>query len=320
MHSWIRGSKQNTQDKGRGRVEKGKNMETRKVKDSDIGVKHSRFKVLWRMFYRNKAAVVGLVFLLFLIVIAVFADSFWDYENDVIRMNSANRLLSPSLEHPFGTDANGRDMLIRIAYGTRYSLIIGVVSVLFGLLIGLPIGASAGYIGGKYDNIIMRFLDSFDVVPNILMAMTIVYALGANLFNLTIALSVSSVPILARITRASVMTVRFNDYIEAARAISGSNTYIIFRHVLPNCFSPILVQCTLRIGITIVAAASMSFIGLGVPAPTPEWGALLNASRRVFVQAPWLSIYPGLAIMATVMAINLVGDGLRDALDPKLKR
>ena len=296
------------------------NIKSSKMEASDIGVKQNRFKIIWQMFCRNRAAVIGLVFMLFLVMIAVFADYIWDYDTDVAKMVPADRLLPPSLEHPFGTDSNGRSMLARIGYGTQYSLIIGVVSVLFGLLLGLPVGASAGYIGGRYDDIIMRFLDSFDVVPNILMAITIVYALGASMLNLTIALSVSSVPILARITRASVMTVRFNDYIESARAISGSGIYIIFRHVLPNCFSPILVQCTLRIGITIVAAASMSFIGLGVPAPTPEWGALLNASRRVFVQAPWLSIYPGLAIMAAVMAINLIGDGLRDALDPKLKR
>ena len=287
---------------------------------SNNDVKQSQFKIVWQQYCKNKGAVVGLIIVVLLILVALLSDVIWDYDTDVIGMNVQNRLVSPNLEHPFGTDNFGRDMLARVGYGTRYSLIIGVSAVVFGLLIGLPVGASAGYIGGRYDDIIMRFLDSFDIIPNILLAVTIVAALGANIFNLTLALAVSSIPILARITRASVMTVRFNDYIESARAISGSNLYIIFKHVLPNCFSPILVQCTLRIGVTIVSASGLSFIGLGVPLPTPEWGALLSASRAFIIQAPYLSIIPGVAIMITVMAINLVGDGLRDALDPKLKR
>jgi len=287
---------------------------------SSIGTKQSRIKETWRQYRRNKGAVVGLIVITFIVLIAIFAGVIWDYSTDVSGMDPVNRLISPSLEHPFGTDNFGRDMLARVGYGARYSLVIGVAATLFGLLVGLPIGALAGYIGGKFDDIIMRFLDSFDIIPNILLAVTIVAALGTNILNLTIALAVTSVPILARITRASVMTVRFNEYIESARAIGGSNVYIIFRHVLPNCFSPILVQCTLRIGVTIITASSLSFIGLGVPIPTPEWGALLSASRAFIIQAPYLTIIPGLAIMVTVMAINLVGDGLRDALDPKLKR
>jgi len=286
----------------------------------DLDVKHSRFKEIWAQFRRNKGAVVGLVVVVLIVFVGLFSGVLWDYQTEVIAMNPQDRLISPGLEHPFGTDNFGRDMLARVGYGTRYSLIIGVSAVLLGLLIGLPIGASAGYIGGRYDDIIMRFLDSFDIIPNILLSITIVSALGASILNLTIALAVSSIPILARITRASVMTVRFNEYIESARAISGSSLYIIFKHVLPNCFSPILVQCTLRIGVTIISASSLSFIGLGVPIPTPEWGALLSASRAFIVEAPYLTIIPGIAIMITVMAINLVGDGLRDALDPKLKR
>ena len=310
MRFWIQESKPNMPNK----------VQEVKLMEDNYNVKHSRFKEVWRQYRKNKGAVVGLCIVVFLIIIALTSDLIWDYQTDVIGMNVENRLLPPSLEHPFGTDNFGRDMLARVGYGTRYSLIIGVSAVLFGLLIGLPVGASAGYIGGRYDDIIMRFLDSFDIIPNILMSITIVFALGATLFNLTIALAVSSVPILARITRASVMTVRFNEYIESAQAISGSSMYIIFKHVLPNCFSPILVQVTLRIGVTIIAASSLSFIGLGVPLPTPEWGALLSASRAFIVQAPHLSVIPGLALMVTVMSINLVGDGLRDALDPKLKR
>lgn len=286
----------------------------------DIVVKQSRLKEIWRQFSKNKGAMMGLFVLLFIILIALFSGIIWNYETDVIGMNVQNRLQPPSLAHLFGTDNYGRDMLARVGYGARYSLIIGITSVLFGLLVGLPIGASAGYIGGRYDTIVMRILDSFGIIPSILLTVTIVSALGTSMLNLTIALAVGTIPILARITRASVMTVRFNEYIESARAVNGSSMYIIFKHILPNCFSPILVQCTLRVGTTMISASSLSYIGLGVPLPTPEWGALLSVSKNYIMDAPYLCIFPGLAIMITVMSINLIGDGLRDALDPKLRR
>lgn len=296
------------------------NKTEEKSKESNISVKESRAKEIWRQYRKNKGAMVGLVVIIFVILIAFTADFIWDYDTHIIGMNVQERLLGPSLKHPFGTDNYGRDMLARVAYGTRYSLIIGVTAVLFSLLIGLPIGASAGYIGGRYDTIVMRILDAFGIIPSILLTITLVSALGTSMLNLTIALAIGSIPIMARITRASVMTVCYNEYIESARAISGSSLYIIFKHVLPNCFSPILVQCTLRIGATIISASSLSYIGLGVPLPTPEWGALLSASKDFIRQAPYLCLFPGLAIMVTVMAINLIGDGLRDALDPKLKQ
>lgn len=286
----------------------------------NIDVKQNRFREIWYQFKKNKGAMIGLLILTAIILIAVFSGVIWDYETDVIGMNVQNRLQSPSLAHPFGTDNYGRDMLARVGYGAKYSLIIGVTSVVFGLLIGLPIGASAGYIGGRYDTIVMRILDAFGIIPSILLTITIVSALGTSMFNLTIALAVGTIPILARITRASVMTVRFNEYIESARAVNGSSMYIIFKHILPNCFSPILVQCTLRVGTTMISASSLSYIGLGVPLPTPEWGALLSVSKNFIMDAPYLCIFPGLAIMVTVMSVNLIGDGLRDALDPKLKR
>lgn len=291
-----------------------------KNNEAYISIKQNRAKQVWRQYRRNKGAMVGLVVLIFIILIAIFADFIWDYDTHIIGMNVRDRLLSPSWKHPFGTDNYGRDMLARVAYGTRYSLIIGVTAVTFSLLVGLPIGASAGYLGGRYDTIIMRILDAFSIIPSILLTITLVSALGTSMFNLTIALAIGSIPIIARITRASVMTVCYNEYIESARAISGSSIYIIFKHVLPNCFSPILVQCTLRIGATIISASSLSYIGLGVPLPTPEWGALLSASKDFIRQAPYLCLFPGLAIMITVISINLMGDGLRDALDPKLKQ
>lgn len=283
-------------------------------------VKENRVLEVWRQFRRNKGAMIGLVLLVLLVLVAIFADVIWDYENDIIQMQIGNRLAAPSWEHPFGTDNYGRDMLARIGYGTRYSLLIGFVSVLIGTVIGVPIGAISGYVGDKVDNVIMRIVDTFTIIPSLLMTIILVSVLGTNLFNLMIALSISTIPVMTRITRASVMVARNNDYIESARAIGAPTAVILLKHVLPNCFSPILVQATLRVGSSIISAAGLSYIGLGVPLPTPEWGALLSASKSFIIKAQHMCLFPGLAIMITVMVINLVGDGLRSALDPKLKR
>lgn len=299
-----------------------KKQQERKTKTpvKGSGVKQNRFVEVCRQFSHNKGAMVGLAITICLILISLFADVIWDYNTDVIGMNISERMLSPSLEHPFGTDNYGRDMFNRVGYGARYSLVIGFVSVVFGLLLGLPIGASAGYIGGRYDTFVMRVVDAFSIVPSILLTILLVTVLGTSMVNLMIALAIGTVPIFARITRAAVLTVRHNEYIESAKAIGASNLFILVKHVLPNCFSPILVQATLRMGTAIISAAGLSYVGLGVALPTPEWGALLSASKQFIIQAPYLCFFPGLAIMVTVMAINLVGDGLRDALDPKLKR
>ena len=262
----------------------------------------------------------GLVVLILLILIAVFADVIWDYDTDITAMQVGDRLLKPCLAHPFGTDNYGRDMLARIGYGTRYSLAIGFASVFMGTIVGVPLGALAGYMGGKFDTILMRIVDTFTIIPSLLMTIILVSVLGTNLFNLMLALSISTIPVMTRITRASVMVTRNNDYIESARAIGAPTHIILLKHVLPNCFSPILVQATLRVGTSIISAAGLSYIGLGVPLPTPEWGALLSASKSFIINAQHMCLFPGLAIMITVMVINLVGDGLRDALDPKLKR
>lgn len=295
-------------------------MKKKKQNMENVSVKQNRLLAIWKQFRKNKGAMIGLIITLTIIFIAIFSDVIWDYEKDVITMNVSERFIKPCLEHPFGTDEYGRDMLARVGYGAKYSLMIGASAVLFGMIIGIPIGASAGYVGGRYDAIIMRIIDAFGVIPSILLSITIVAAFGTSMLNLAIALSVGTIPILARVTRAAVMTVRFNEYIESAQAIGASPLYIIFKHVLPNCFSSILVSCTLQMGAKIIGASSLSYIGLGVALPTPEWGALLSSAKGNILTAPYLCFFPGLAIMITVMAINLVGDGLRDALDPKMKR
>jgi peptide/nickel transport system permease protein len=211
-------------------------------------------------------------------------------------------------------------MLARIGYGTRYSVFLGMLAVFIGAVIAIPLGAIAGYAGGKADSIIMRCIDTFATIPTMMLAILVVTVLGNSLFVLAVALSIGSIPGLARITRSSVMMVRNNEYIEAARAIGAPTSTIIIKHIMPNCFSPILVNITLRVGITITATAGLSYVGLGVPLPLPEWGALLTSSKSYLLDAPHMLIYPGVALIITVMMINLVGDGVRSALDPKLKR
>lgn len=284
------------------------------------GVKQNRLKEFWKQYRRNKGAVIGLIVLILILLVAIFADVLWDYETQVIGMNAKERLIKPCWEHPLGTDNYGRDMLARIGYGTRYSVFLGMLAVFIGAVIAIPLGAIAGYAGGKADSIIMRCIDTFATIPTMMLAILVVTVLGNSLFVLAVALSIGSIPGLARITRSSVMMVRNNEYIEAARAIGAPTSTIIIKHIMPNCFSPILVNITLRVGITITATAGLSYVGLGVPLPLPEWGALLTSSKSYLLDAPHMLIYPGVALIITVMMINLVGDGVRTALDPKLKR
>lgn len=281
--------------------------------------KNSQFKDMVRRLFKNKAAVAGLVFLIFLILMAIFADALFDYNTQCINQNIPERLQWPSAQHWFGTDEYGRDLLIRIVFGSRISLSIGFIAVLFGLIVGGVLGAVAGFFGGKIDNIIMRLCDVFLAVPMMLMAIVIVAALGASIVNLVIALSISSVPTFARIVRSAVLTVRDMDYVEAARAIGVKTPRILARYILPNCMGPIIVQTTLRVAATISNTAALSFLGLGVKAPQPEWGALLSSGREFIRDSGYLACIPGICIMLTILALNLLGDGLRDALDPRLK-
>lgn len=281
--------------------------------------KNNQAREVFSLLCKNKAAMFGLIFLVVLILVSVGADLLYDYDTKVIELNTPERLQWPSLEHPFGTDDFGRDLLARVVHGSRMSLYVSFLSVAISLIVGGILGAVSGYYGGIIDNIIMRITDIFLAIPMTLLAMVIVAALGANTMNLVIALSVSSVPTFARIVRGSVLTVREVDYIEAASAIGAKDATIIFSHILPNCMGPIIVQTTLRVAATIANTAALSFLGLGVQAPAPEWGALLSAGRNYIRDYSYLTFVPGLAIMLTILALNLLGDGLRDALDPRLK-
>ena len=281
---------------------------------------NSQAKQIWRQYKKNTGAVMGLITLCVFVVIAIAASFIWDYDTDIAGMNIEDRLLKPSMEHLFGTDHMGRDVLARVFYGTRYSLLIGFGSTLISTVFGIFFGSIAGYYGGKIEDITMRIVELLLMIPNMLLTIVIVTAFGINLGNLILAQGLATIPHFTRNARASIMTVRDNEYIEAARAMGVSDFKIIVKHVIPNALSPILVQVTSRIGGCIVGAAGFSFLGLGVPIPTPEWGAMLADARTHMRAFPHLVIFPGLAILILVLAINQIGDGLRDALDPKLKR
>lgn len=282
--------------------------------------KRSQFEEVWRRLKKNKMAMLGLALVIFLILLAVFADVLFNYEEVVIKQNTAIRLQGPSAEHWFGTDEFGRDILARLVHGGRISLVVGVIAVSIALTIGGTLGAISGFFGGTVDMLISRAMDILLAVPSLLLSITIVSALGPSIINLMIAIAVSSVPSYARIVRSSVMTVRDNEFVEAAKAIGANNAQIIASHILPNCLAPIIVQVSLRVASAILSTSGLSFLGLGVKAPTPEWGSMLSGGRAYLRNAPHLTVFPGLCIMLTILSLNLLGDGLRDALDPKLKQ
>jgi len=269
---------------------------------------------------RNKMAMVGLAILMVLVLCAIFADVIADYDTKVIAQDIGNRLKGPSAEHWFGTDEFGRDIFARIIHGSRVSLVVGIISVSVSLVVGGTLGAFAGFYGGKVDNVIMRIMDIFLAVPSTLLAMTIVAALGSSLVNVMLAIGVSGIPNYARIVRAAVMGVKDQEFVESSRAIGASSMTTIFREIIPNCMAPIIVQVTLSVAGAILSTASLSFIGLGVQPPDPEWGAMLSGGRNFLRDAVHLTLFPGLAIVITILALNLLGDGLRDALDPRLKQ
>ncbi len=280
--------------------------------------KHGKIGEIWHRFSQNKGAMIGFVVLIIMFAIALTID-FWLDQEKIIGQNIMGKLQSPNAEHWFGTDEMGRDLFWRVLYGSRYSLSIGFVAVAVSLALGVPLGAAAGYYGGRTETIIMRVTDIFSAIPSILMGVVIVSILGGNTINLMLAVGISSVPQFVRITRAAVLTVKNEEYVEAARALGKTDIYIIFRQILPNCLSPIIVQTTLRVASAILSASSLSFLGLGIKPPSPEWGALLTAGKTYIRGYSYLCLFPGLAIMITVLAFNMVGDGLRDAMDPKLR-
>lgn len=281
--------------------------------------KQSQLKEIWFRLKKNKTSVLGLIIILIIISLAIASGFIYDYDEDVINQNISERLQSPSLDHPFGTDELGRDILARIIYGSRTSLSIGFTTVVISLISGGILGAISGFYGGRIDNVIMRIMDIFLAIPGTLFAITIVAALGTSTINLMIALSISGVPRFARIVRSSVMTVRDVEFVEAARAIGANNLRIIIQHVIPNSLAPVIVQTTLQVATIILTIAGLSFLGLGVSAPQPEWGAMLSSARAYMREYSYMTLFPGLAIMITILALNLLGDGLRDALDPRLK-
>ena len=278
----------------------------------------AEFKRIMKQMKKNKMAMLGLIIFLIELILLVLAPVIIPYDYTAMDIMAIQQ--GPSAQHWFGTDELGRDIFSRILYGGRYSVTMGLISVAISTTIGMAIGAVAGYFGGQVDNIIMRILDVIQSLPAMLLTIVISAALGSGYFNTILALSVNGLPASARMLRAQMMKVRDSEYIEAAVSINCSRFRIITSHLIPNSLSANIVQATMAVANMIVMAASLSFIGLGVQPPTPEWGAMLSGARQFIRQCPHMVIAPGMAIAITILALNLLGDGLRDALDPKLKR
>jgi len=279
--------------------------------------KQSRIGEIWRRLKKNRGSVISLYVILVIILIAIFAEfiaPFAPYEQ-----NWGNTFGSPDSVNLLGTDALGRDVLSRIIHGTRQSLQLGLVAVAIASSIGIVIGSIAGYFGGWIDNITMRLLDIYQSIPMFLIAITLAAVLGPSLQNAILAIGIGIMPGPARLMRASILTIREMEYVEAAKSVNAGNLRVIIRHIVPNAISPIIVSTTMSIGMCILAGAGLSFLGLGVQPPIPEWGALVAEARNVMRDHGTLALYPTIMIMITVLAFNILGDGLRDALDPRLK-
>ena len=290
---------------------------------------------LWHRFCENKTAVFGLVVLVIIILAALTANLFLD-PNLVTLQDAYSRGLAPFqhseaeleriaagesvITHILGTDGYGRDIFVRIIFGARSSLTIAFATIAISCVAGLIFGVGAGYFGGVLDTVVMRIVDVFMCLPPLLFSLSIVSALGNGMGNLILAVSITMTPFFTRVVRATVLSVASMDYIEAARANGATHLHIILRHLIPNCMGPIIVEATISLSSMIMIAAGLSFIGMGVLPPSPEWGAMLNESREFMRDAPWMVLAPGLTIMITALSFNLVGDGLRDALDPRLKK
>lgn len=293
------------------------NTVTAEGKPSNIK-RQSEFVIVTRRLAKNSSAVIGFVLALMLVLMAIFAPLIAPYAYD--KQDLLNSRAAPSGEHLFGTDELGRDVFSRIVWGSRFSLSIGFLAVLFSSSVGMLLGAIAGFFGKVVDDIIMRLMDVIQSIPGILLAIAISVVLGPGIFNTLLALGFGGITMACRLTRAAVLRVRNEEYLEAAISINASTARIILRHVLPNSFAPVLVSATMMIGGIIMAAAMLSFIGLGVQPPTPEWGSMIAGGRSLIRTCPWMVTFPGIFIMLTVLAFNMFGDGLRDALDPKLKK
>lgn len=294
-------------------------MVTADVKNSKLRARkrQSQLKGIWRRLKRNKAAMLGLIVIIILISCAVFAPliaPYW-YDDQLL----SRRFIFPCKDYPFGTDNLGRDILSRVIYGSRISLAVGLVSVSISVVFGTILGSIAGYYGNVLDNVIMRAIDIVLSIPSILLAISIAAMLGQGLFNLMIAIGVSEIPRYARVVRAQILSVKDQEFVEAAHAVGASDLHIILFHILPNCLAPMIVQATIGVATAILDAAGLSFIGLGIQPPIPDWGGMLSAGRQYIRDYWYIVTFPGLMIMATIYSLNLFGDGLRDALDPRLK-
>lgn len=279
--------------------------------------KNTQFKAVMKRLRKNKLAMFGLIVIILFLLMAVFAPVIAPH--NYAEMNMAKMHQGPSSEYWFGTDELGRDIFSRIIYGSRYSLSLGLISVIVGNVIGIAIGSIAGYFGGATDTVIMRLIDIIQSIPSMLLAVIISTVLGPGFVNTILAMSIGGIPMAVRLIRAQIMSIRKEEYLEAATSINCSKARIIVRYLLPNSYSPLLVSATMGIGNTIMSAAALSYIGLGIQPPFAEWGAMLSGARDFLRQYPHELIFPGLFIMITVLALNLFGDGLRDAMDPKLK-
>ena len=280
--------------------------------------KKSQMRLIWIRFQKNKLAMAGLVVLSFLLVMCLSAPLYIDYAR-VTNLSIANAYRPPDSEYIFGSDQLGRDLFARIIYGGRISLFAGLVTISISFVIGIALGGTAGYFGGTVDTVIMRFCDILMSVPGVLLSMTIVAALGQGLFKMLIALSVAQIPREARTVRAAIMTLRGQEFIEAAKSCGTGNTRILLKHLLPNVLGPLVISVMSGLGSTILAIASLGFLGIGIAPPTPEWGTIISENQASLMYYPHLGIIPGLFIVVAVLSLNFIGDGLRDALDPKQK-
>ncbi len=292
-------------------------MEEKVTDQNIVWKKRSRTAEIWKQLKKNKAAVVSLFVIIAVILLAIFAGKIAPYPYD--QQDYTNIYGKATAQHWLGTDGLGRDILSRLIYGTRQSLLLGVLSTAIASIIGIFFGSIAGYYGKWVDNLIMRFFDVYQSIPMFLLCVTLAAILGPSLRNAALAIGISMVPGSARMIRASILSVRENEYIEAARSINAKNSYIILHYIIPNAIAPVIVYITMSIGMNVLSGAMLSFIGLGAQPPLPEWGCMVSDARSIMRDHGTLALYPGVCIMIVVLAFNLLGDGLRDALDPRLK-
>ena len=275
---------------------------------------------IWRNFRANKLALAAAVVLLLIIIMALSCELFIDYDTQVVGMDPRARLQGPSAEHWFGTDSAGRDLFARVLYGTRYSLIFGIGCTFFSMLLGCLLGATAAYYGGVYDAILMRVLDALMCIPYMLLLLMIVAVMGRGIYPMILAITIASVPGYTRIVRSVVLSVAQQDFIEAARSCGSTDRYIVLHHILPNAVGPIIVDAMMSIASTIMSAAGLSYIGMGIQPPTPEWGNMLSDAMKYMRTNPSMAIFPGTALVITALCFNLVGDGMADAIDPRRRK